>query len=112
MNNKGIKKAAESNLVSSVSLKELVSAGVFEGKPVTVRQVATLTGGDVKMTGLALELQAEKGMLARFKIGSIEYYAAPAVALGGKGPSPIRIIKDEFREFVSSFKSTSVKKAH
>jgi hypothetical protein len=103
-------KEMESRRISEVSLKELISAGVFEGRPVTVRQVASVTGRDLETAALALEQQSEKGMLARFRIGSIEYYAAPAVALAGRGPSLIRIITDGVREMVCTLKLACLKR--
>jgi hypothetical protein len=110
MNSIEIKKAADSKMVSRVTLKELVDAGVFEGNPVTARQVAGMLGGDMETASLALEQQSESGRLARFKVGSIEYYGAPVVVLAGKGPSLIRIMIDGVREWVCSLKLVYAKK--
>ncbi len=74
---------------------ELVAAIVDEGKPVTVWQAAMRLGdGFTGQLSSALHELTAEGTLAKFRVGFINYYAPPRVALTGKGPALGTIILD------------------
>ncbi len=81
-----------------LALDELVAAIVRDGKPVTVWQAAMRLGDGFagQVSSAFHELTAE-GTLAEFRVGFINYYAPPRVALTGKGPTLGTIILDSLK---------------
>ncbi len=103
MSTVGLVSAIDSNVHSNnetrgfhrLSVDELVDLIVYEGKPVTIWQAVTRLGDSNSRQVLAtFEERIEEGILAKFNVGYVSYYAAPMVALTAKGPSPRKIILD------------------
>ena len=95
----GVNTAAQLNGEASgarhLLLDELVAAIVYEGKPVTVWQAAMRLGdGFAGQVSSVFRERTSEGTLAKFRVGFINYYAPPRVALTGEGPTLRAIILD------------------
>ncbi len=106
MNSVGIVSGIDSKVRSNsetvdshrLSVDELVDLIVYEGKPVTIWQAVTRLGdSNAERVSATFKARTEEGILARFRVGYISYYAAPIVALTARGPSPRTIILDLLR---------------
>ena len=81
-----------------LSLDELVTTVIYEGKPVTVWQAAMRLGdGFVEQVSATFDERTAEGTLAKFRVGFINYYAPPRVALTEKGPALRAIILDSLK---------------
>lgn len=75
-------------------LKSLLDSG----KPITVWEVAVKFGKDyVKQVSAILDELTARGILARFRVGFVNYYAPPNVALTGDEPTLRTVISDSVK---------------
>ncbi len=81
-----------------LSLDELVATIIYEGKPVTVWQAAMRLGeGFAEQVSATFDERTAEGTLAKFRVGFINYYAPPRVALTEKDPALRTIILDSLK---------------
>ncbi len=79
----------------NLSLGELVTIILYEGKPLTVWEVAAKLGdGYDEQASTILDALTARGTLARFRAGFSYYYALPRVALTGQEPTLRAIMSD------------------
>ncbi|MEE8414295.1 MAG: hypothetical protein V3R96_07065 [Dehalococcoidales bacterium] len=88
-----------------VYLDKLMNSITCDGKPVTVWQMVSRLGNvDAGMVSAAFNKLTGEGTLAKFRVGFLNYYAPPIVALTGNGPTLRTIILDLFRNSVFRFR--------
>ncbi|MEE8413467.1 MAG: hypothetical protein V3R96_02845 [Dehalococcoidales bacterium] len=88
-----------------LSVDELVDLIVSEEKPVTIWQAVTRLGdSNAGQVSATFNERTDEGILAKFRVGYISYYAAPMVALTARGPSLRTIMADLLRNPFLSFR--------
>lgn len=94
-----------------LSVDELVDLIVYEEKPVTIWQAVTRLGGsNAERVSATFDARTDEGILAKFRVGYLSYYAAPMVALTARGPSLRTIMVDLLRNPFLSCRSKVVNK--
>lgn len=84
--------------IRDLSVEQLATTILYEGKPVSVWQVtAKLENGCTEQASAILDKLTAKGTLARFRAGFSNYYASPRVALTEKGPALGTVISDSLK---------------
>jgi len=88
-----------------ISVDDRVKSLVDVGKPVTAWEVAVGTGsGRTEQVSSILDRLTDRGDLARFRAGFIDYYALPKAALTGAEPAPGTIIADSLKSLFLSLR--------
>jgi hypothetical protein len=101
----------EAGNIRDLLADEQVKTVLYEGKPVTVWEVATRLGNIyIEQVSAILDGLTSEGILSRFRAGFNNYYAPPKVALTGEEPTFKTVISDSVKDLFLNLRYKAARK--